>query len=142
MFRTLVANEIARRGISVREAARQIGLQSHSTVVNLLAGKQMDIETADLVCKWLGVPLSTAFDEKDPEEQAIMLIRVLFHNAPELKMLFLRVADEVSQGNISIQDFKEIVSFTTWKLEEGKYRRARNDPGLENGEVENGGSIN
>jgi hypothetical protein len=46
MFPKLIAREIAQRGLSLREATREIGLNSHGILVNALAGKSVDINTA------------------------------------------------------------------------------------------------
>jgi transcriptional regulator with XRE-family HTH domain len=118
MFRTLIANEIARRGISVREAARQMGLPTHSTLNNILAGKMMDIDTADTVCKWLGVPLSAAVEDATNEDQAISAITAVLSSAPELRNLFIKLAGEVTNGNLTMVDYKEIVAYAAFKLEQ------------------------
>lgn len=119
MFRNLIANEIARRGISVREAARQIGLNSHGTLINVLNGRPMEVETAHLICKWLGVPLTAAVESDDGSEKALSAIATVLHSAPELEKLFIRAAEEVEKGNLSIGDFKELLDFTAFKIQQG-----------------------
>ena len=119
MFPKLIAREIAHRGLSLREAAREIGLNSHGTLVNALAGKSVDIDTAYLICKWLNVPLSAAVDTATEDEKTIAAIAIVLNSAPELKKLFVRAADEVSKGNLPIEDFKEIVNFASWQIQKG-----------------------
>lgn len=123
MFRNLIANEIARRGISVREAARQIGLNSHGTLINVLNGRPMEVETAQMICKWLGVPLTAAVEDGAPEDKAIAAISAVLKAAPELEKLFIRAAEEVETGNLTITDFKEILDFIAFKLYQGTERK-------------------
>jgi transcriptional regulator with XRE-family HTH domain len=54
MLQRMLQDEIRSRGLSVRRASRQIGV-SHTTVFRALEGKQLDLPTIELICKWLGV---------------------------------------------------------------------------------------
>jgi hypothetical protein len=54
MLQRMLQEEIRSRGLSVRRASIQIGV-SHTTVFRALEGKQLDLPTIDLICKWLGI---------------------------------------------------------------------------------------
>ncbi len=124
----LFDEERKRRGLSYREASREIGL-SHTTLVQLKDDKPMDFNTAIAVCKWLGVPI-TAVAELDENDQAMNAIATILKTAPELKAVFIEASREVDKGNLSLSDFQQIVDFAAFiiskRREEGKRGGSRN----------------
>ncbi len=107
--------ERKRRGISYREASREIGL-SHTTLVQLKEGKPIEFETAVAICDWLGVPI-TAVAGLDENDQVFNVIATVMKTAPELKNVFAEAAREVEQGNITLTDFQQVVDFAAWIIQ-------------------------
>ncbi len=106
--------------MSVREAAREIGI-SHSTLIAAREGsRKTDVETALAIAKWLGVPLSTLIVDADKEAQerraVYQAIDMVLQAAPELEQVFLTAAKELEQGVLQLSDFRDIVEYATYKI--------------------------
>ena len=114
----LFEEERKRRGISYREASREIGL-SHTTLVQLKEAKPIEFDTAVAVCKWLGVPI-TAVADLDENDQVNAIIATILNTAPELKAVFTEAAREVEAGNINMTDFQQIVDFAAFVIAKRK----------------------
>jgi transcriptional regulator with XRE-family HTH domain len=125
MLNQLIQDALKRKNLSIREAARQIGI-SHSTLTYVLEGKTMEVHTADKICKWLGVPLSAAVESDDQLEKAIAAISVVLKAAPELEKVFIEAADEVNNGTMTIQDFHEIIEYAAYRIQKRKEASLRN----------------
>jgi transcriptional regulator with XRE-family HTH domain len=100
MLSSLLKTAIRQRGLSVPEAAREIGV-SYTTVYNIYASDaQPSARTAEKVALWLGTSLIT-----DP---AI---------TTDLERATNDLLTAVRLGAISEADAREIVNFIRWKME-------------------------
>src|SRR5512146_439308 len=105
MFRTILENELERRGLSIREAAKEIGI-SHTTLMAARDGtRALDVGTALRIAKWVGVPLSTLVEEANPDEQekneVMQAFQLVLEAAPELEHVFKEAAKELAAGTLS-----------------------------------------
>lgn len=121
MLGKLLVEAIERRGISQREAARQIGI-SHTTLVMVKKGRPLEVNTAYLICQWLGVPLTTAVEEVSDADRMMSRMTTLLKTAPELEQIFAIAAQEVEKGSLSPDDFKEIMAFAAFKIQQRRDR--------------------
>lgn len=122
MISRLLDEEIKRRGISQRQAAQEIGV-SHTTVAGVRAGKEIIVSTAYLICKWLNVPLTAAVDDISDEDRIVIQITNTLKAAPELEQIFLHAAKAVEQGDLTHDDFTEIMEYVAFKLQQRKDRK-------------------
>lgn len=120
MFREILENELQRRGLSVREAAKEIGI-SHTTLHAAKDGtRNLDVGTALLIAKWLKVPLSTIVEEANPDEyernETLQAIQLVLEAAPELEQTFREAAKALSAGTLSLTDFRDITEYAAYKI--------------------------
>lgn len=120
MFRTILDNELEQRDMSIREAAREIGI-SHTTLIAARDGtRTLDVGTALKIAKWVGVPLSTLVEEANPEEfeknSLFQALQLVLQAAPELEQTFRIAADELAAGTLSLSDFKDITEYAAYKI--------------------------
>lgn len=130
-LRELVGKEIERRGISQRQAAREIGC-SHTTLVALIKrNRPLEVNTAYLICQWLGVPLTLAVDEVTDVDKTMSVVMTLLKAAPELEQIFTVTAKEIEDGTLSNADFKDILEYTAFKIQQ---RREHLQHGIQSGD--------
>ena len=115
MFRSLMDNEIKRRGLTYRQAAEQMRL-SHTTLYQIKNGRNMGVETATAICKWMGVPLSTVAAYPIEEDGVITAIKSILNTDPQLKSIFLEAAQEVDKNTLNLDDFKTLVDLVAFLI--------------------------
>ncbi len=120
MFRTILENELERRNMSIREAAREIGI-SHTTLIAARDGtRAIDVGTALAIAKWVGVPLSTLVEEANPAEfeknSVLQALKIVLEAAPELEQVFREAANELAAGTLSLSDFRDITEYAAYKI--------------------------
>jgi transcriptional regulator with XRE-family HTH domain len=121
MLGRLVEEKTRRLGISQREAARQIGV-SATTLAAVSAGRPLEVNTAYLICSWLGVPLEAAVNRIPADKNLAVQITILLKAAPELEEIFSIAAKEVETGTLSSDDFREILEFAAFKIQQRRER--------------------
>jgi transcriptional regulator with XRE-family HTH domain len=119
-FRTILENELERRGLSLRQAAKEIGI-SHTTLNGARNGtRTIDTITAMKIARWIGIPLSELMGDaqvEDPERKAtVQAIQIILEAVPELEQVFLDAAKELEAGTLSLGDFRELVEFAAFKI--------------------------
>lgn len=120
MFQKILENELKRRGLSYREAAKQIGI-SHSTLIGASRGtRKLDVNTALAISKWVGIPLASLIVDIDPENakrnSVVSAINTILNAAPKLEETLVQAANEVEKGTLTLGDFQEILDFATYKI--------------------------
>lgn len=129
MFRQILENEITKRKISVRDAAREIGI-SHTTLIAARDGtRRVDMDTALAIARWAGVPLSTIVMEADPvtykDNALIQAILMVIEAAPDLKEVFVNAAEELQNGTLTMGDFRDIVEYAGYKIRTRKEQKGK-----------------
>lgn len=118
MLSRLLEEELERRGVSLREAARQIGV-SHTTLNMVKKNRPLEVNTAYLICQWLGVPITVAVEQGvSDSDMLISRIGALLTAAPELANILTVAAQEVEKGTLTSDDFKEIMQFAAFKIQQ------------------------
>ncbi len=125
MFSKILTQEIQRRGISYREAAKEIGV-SHTTLYQILQGRSMDVETAIAICKWANLPIETLVKVAGDRERMLAAVDVLLRAAPELEQAFLEAAKAVESGELSMDDFNEVITFAAYMIQRRRDELKRN----------------
>ncbi len=120
MLRRLLEEELKRRGMTVREAAKEIGV-SHTTIYDIIKkDRPMQVETANLICKWLGVSLTTAVSNPSEQDQTAAVIAVLLRKVPELGRVFQEAATAVTDGEMKPEDFLAVIEFAAFQIQKRK----------------------
>jgi transcriptional regulator with XRE-family HTH domain len=123
LLRTLLDDRIKQDGISIREAARQIGI-GHSTVIRILGGEAADIDTLVAICKWLGISLSEVLNsELSGDTQLASEIATVIRANPQLEPVFREAMDRLKDGSIDPATIADLVAYTNYRLQiaQGKY---------------------
>lgn len=114
-FSTLVRQAIEKRGLSIRAAAREIGV-AHTTLNRVIDGQDIDVGTIVKVCDWLGVPVSTALNTFSSKETLPEKLAVLIEAEPKLKEVFEQAMGDLENGSLSTNDLSDIVSYAAYKI--------------------------
>jgi transcriptional regulator with XRE-family HTH domain len=127
MLKSLLDNKMRDERLSVRKAARMIGI-SHVTLIRALAGNtSQDVDTLDKITRWLGVQMSDVLNieqGKALEERIAHLVRT----QPEFAKILEQTLVEVDRGNLTKEDLAEIVAFANYRLgRRGNVAKVRND---------------
>lgn len=116
MLSELLKDEMKQRGISIREAARQIGI-AHTTVSRIIKGNQVDLDTVELVSHWLSIDVSNALNGLPEETRVVPLLTSLLDRNPKLKKYLSMAVAELDAGKIEVQDLEDILAYITFRLE-------------------------
>ena len=126
MFSKILTKEIQRRGITFREAAKEIGV-SHTTLYQVKEGRSMDVETAIAICKWANLPIETLVKVAGERERTLAAVDVLLRAAPDLEKAFLEAAQAVESGELSMDDFNEVITFAAYMIQRRRDELKRNE---------------
>jgi transcriptional regulator with XRE-family HTH domain len=119
MLGELLDERMKSMGISQREAGRQMGL-SGTTIAAIIKNRPLEVHTAYIVCKWLGVPIEAAIGDLPTEEREWSQIVALLKTAPELADILRVAATEVVSGVLTPADFKDILEYAAYKIQKRK----------------------
>jgi len=124
MLNEILKDELTKRGLSTREAAREIGV-AHTTVARMLQGITVDIGTLQKTCDWLGIQLSTVLNVEDKSELGLTSkLSMILQKEPGLAGVFAEALDELENGHISADDLADIMGYAAYRINLGKQRKA------------------
>jgi lambda repressor-like predicted transcriptional regulator len=116
MLPKILHDDIKSKGISVREASRQIGV-AHTTVVRALKGKPLDLPTIELISKWIGINPNDVLDISKPQPRtAADKLAVLLSHNPGLSIAFGHVLDLYENNQIDERMLTDILAYITFRL--------------------------
>lgn len=121
MLKDLVYERIGTRRLSVREASREIGI-AHTTLNRFLGGDEMDLKTVEAMAKWMGMTLATALGVVREEGTLSDQVTALIESEPKLAKLFAEAAEDMKKGELSADDFREVIEYAVYKF--GKRRNS------------------
>ncbi len=116
IIQVLLNNKITQKKLSIREAARQIGI-AHTTLARVLDGHPIDLETHVDICNWLEIKPSTALDTYSSIQDALVpKIAVILEQSPSLAQKFEEIIMAIEQGIIEPGIIDEIITFIVFRL--------------------------
>ncbi len=115
MFTALVKEELQKRGLSFRDAAKQIGV-AHTTVIRATRGDPLDIDNLIKFCAWLGVKPATVLNSF-ANDDITASISMIIEREPKLAEIFKQAIDDLEEGRISPEDLSDIVNYAAYKLQ-------------------------
>lgn len=124
MLDKILKDELTKRGLSIREAAREIGV-AHTTVARMVQGITVDIGTLQKTCDWLGIQLSTVLNVEDKSELGLTSkLAMILEKQPELAGVFAEALDELEAGRLTTADLADIMGYAAYRINLGKQRKA------------------
>lgn len=114
LMQSLLKKRLNDRGLSLREAAKEIGV-THTTLARILQGMPADVDTIVALSRWLDVRASTLID-MEGDDNLINKIAVLIEYEPGLESVFTRTVQLVESGKAPPELLREIVAFAAYRL--------------------------
>lgn len=115
MLAKMLQDEMNRRGISIRKAAKQIGV-AHTTIGRVLEGKQVDLDTVQSISKWLNINVSDAVNATDTDADLVTLISSVLQRNPPLRKELTEAAGKLNNGEIGLRDLEDILAFIAFRI--------------------------
>lgn len=116
MLAGILKDELSKRGLSTRDAARQIGV-AHTTVARILNNVPVDIGTLRKVCDYLGLQVSSVLNVEDKSPLGLASkIALVVEKQPELGKVFSDAVDAVVNGELTNDDLADIVGYAAYKI--------------------------
>lgn len=128
MLSQMLQHEIDNRQISVREAARQIGI-SHTSVHRVLDDKNTDLGTKKAVAQWLGISFSSIIEAgEDLDTGVLILLQKLLKDNKALGNAFKEIVVSLEKGKIDTKDVEDILGYITYRLKIAKQSKNPGEP--------------
>ena len=116
MLQQVLRDAVADRGISARQAAREIGV-AHTTVIRILEGHNPSHKSLQKVAEWLGTPAEAfALVNREGDDGVAAQLLVFLKRNPEVGKAFRDVMDAFNNGSIEDDDVNEILKFIHYRL--------------------------
>lgn len=125
MLSEYLNKEMQDRGLSVRQAALQIGV-SHSTIFRVLKGDSFDVPTLVAISNWLNVRPSTLLDNLG-KSNTIDQIALLVEGNPGILEVLDEAVKAINNKEADPAIIEDIVAYATYKLSLQKGRHANID---------------
>jgi len=114
MLKDVLQGAMRSRGMSTREAAREIGI-SHTTVFRVIKGDPFDVDTLIAIANWLKVRPSTLLDSL-ARSDTIGDLSLLIERYPGILDVLKQASVAVNQGAASQEILVDILSYALYKL--------------------------
>lgn len=116
MLGKLLLDEINERRLSIRAAARQIGI-AHTTLQRVLRDNPTDLKTIKAIGEWLKIDIPTALGMKEDQFTNINAkLNIIFQRIPALADMLEEIFEEFDAGVIPISEIEEVIKYTTFRL--------------------------
>ena len=115
-LKVVLDKAIKDRGVSQREAARQIGV-SPMTIARALEGMSVDVDTLIAICKWLGVTPSSVLDaEVGGQDGLAATMAAVLEANPELAAVFGEAIQRVESGKLDAAILEDVLHYAAFRL--------------------------
>jgi DNA-binding Xre family transcriptional regulator len=123
-LKDILSQQLRDRRLSGREAATQIGI-THTTMRRLLDGGKVELDTLVKVSDWTGISISSLVNIVFPEDSKSLVgeITALVEAEPRLREVFEQAKKELDNGNIDIDDLRDITAYAAYKLQTAKDKK-------------------
>ena len=114
MLSEFLKKEMQARDLSVRQAAKEIGV-SHSTIFRVLRGDPFDVQTLVQISNWLNVRPSTLLDNIG-KSNTINQIALLVESNPGITGILDEALEAVSKQQADPAIVQDIIAYAMYKL--------------------------
>ena len=128
MLQRVLQDEMGRRHLSYRDAAKEIGT-THNTIMRILAGEQINLETLIKISEWSGIGISNLLGMQETEDDKAVqkLVSALVESEPGLKEVFVEAYRSFLDGDVNSGDFRDIAAYAAYRLSIKKRGRNLHD---------------
>lgn len=125
--------QLKRRKLSVRDAAKEIGV-SHTTLIAAQNGsRRLDFDTVVKIANWAGFPLSILLDEANSEQTKrnnfLLAFRMVIEDDPSIGQAFIDEAEDLAAGKPLLVDFSAVISYANFVIERARKRAEAHQQG-------------
>jgi transcriptional regulator with XRE-family HTH domain len=114
---TLIQEKVRRENISIREAARRVGV-SATTISRTMEGESVDVETLIKICDWLGVSPSNVIDSYLPSTDGLgKSVAAILETNPKLAEVFGEAIQRIAMGELPPDTLRDIVAYARYRLD-------------------------
>lgn len=116
LLQALMRNRMKERGLSLREAAKEIGV-SHTTVARIIKGHSLDLDTYIAICNWLGVSPSSFMEAQLGEEEGLSArLTSLLKTYPEIAQMLEQAMSRMQAKELDPAVVRELVAYMAFRL--------------------------
>lgn len=115
MIKKLMAEEMKKKGLSIRAASQEIGI-AHTTIIRILDDLPIDLETMKKICTWLEVDITSVLNTDDRSEKSLIeKFAIILQRNPNLYHLFDEYYSKMEYKEVSMLDLEEILAFMVFR---------------------------
>jgi transcriptional regulator with XRE-family HTH domain len=112
----LINDEIGRKGLSFRAAAREAGV-AHSTIIRASRGEPVDIDILIKICAWLQVDPSNIIGGMVEGDSALVRnLAILIQKQPKLASTFTNLLAEFLSGGMTEEEVRDVINYASYKM--------------------------
>ena len=123
----LVKEELDKRHLSYRAAAREIGI-AHTTLIRIVDGYQADVPTVQKIAAWLNVSPSSLVDTleaADSDEEIVRAIATVISSEPELAEVFIEAGKRYNAGTMDLEEVRELARYAAYRFHLGEEKQKK-----------------
>jgi DNA-binding Xre family transcriptional regulator len=98
--------------LSARAASREAGV-AHTTIMRILDGKDVSVDTLEKVCQYLEI------DPGDIIGGGVSEFSSIISQEPELERVFTLALEKLRAGEITQDTIREIARYASWRINLG-----------------------
>lgn len=114
LLSVMLKDKVRAEGLSVRAAARQIGI-AHTSLGRIMRGENMDLGTAAKIASWLGVNVSEIVDAPSTGDLSTRMA-VIIQSVPELEEVFETALSRLEKGEVSYDAVRDLVRYAAFRF--------------------------
>jgi transcriptional regulator with XRE-family HTH domain len=116
MLGMILRSELKKRELSPRNAAKMIGI-SHTTIIRIMKGEQVDLSTLIGICNWLGINPSTILSSIGTGQSAVAAsVAALIELNPLLTEVFTDAVNHFLNGDIEPNVIQDIFVYSSYRI--------------------------
>jgi len=116
MLQNVLSGKMKEENLSARDVGKELDV-SHTTILRVLQGEQIDLSTLIKLAEWLRMRPSVLLDNLGEEVDVDTKIDMLTGAYPELKAVLEKAAEAVENGEADPAIIKDIVSYAEYRIQ-------------------------
>jgi transcriptional regulator with XRE-family HTH domain len=117
MLAQVLQAELNKRGWSTRDLGKLLGV-SHTTIIRILKGGTIEIDTMKKVCDWLHISVGDAVSAAAGEGKTALAskVAILIEREPKLARVFEDAIGDFEGGKLSLEELDDIIAYASYRL--------------------------